>query len=320
MVGAMDRRALPGTDLTLSVVGLGLWPAGGRHWGPVNDEDSIAAIRRAVELGIDWFDTAPLYGDGHADRVLRRALGGHLDRVTIATKVGAYRDPTTDEVWSDLSPKAVRADCHASLARLGIERIDLLQVHWPCERGTPIAETIGALEALRDEGAIRAFGLCNYDAAGLRRALAAAPIASLQTPYSIVRRDADATLLPECRARGVGVLAYETLCRGLLTGKFGAQPPRFGPDDMRSHDPRFWGARFLRIASVARALGAIADKIGVPTSALAIGWVLQRPGITAAVVGAKTPAQVEANRRAATLLEQPRLWAAVERLLESADR
>ncbi len=311
----MRRRTLPGTDLSVSVVGMGLWPAGGRHWGPVDDDESVAAIRRAVELGVDWFDTAPLYGDGHADRILRRALGDQLASVTIATKVGAHRDPSTDEAWSDLRPEAVRADCHASLERLGIERVDLLQVHWPCERGTPIAETIGALEALRDEGRIRAFGLCNYGVAGLEAALDAAPVASLQTPYSIVRRDADEALLPFCDERSVGVLAYETLCRGLLTGKFGARTPRFGADDMRRQDPRFWGERFLRIASVASTLQAIATKVSVPTSALAVGWVLQRPGITAAVVGAKTPAQVEANVRAAALVDQPRLWQTVDRLL-----
>ncbi|MBO6937721.1 MAG: aldo/keto reductase [Deltaproteobacteria bacterium] len=311
----MRQRTLPGTDLSLSVVGMGLWPAGGRHWGPVDDDESIAAIRRAVELGVDWFDTAPLYGDGHADRILRRALGAHIGEVTIATKVGAQRDASTDEAWSDLRPESIREDCHASLQRLGVQRIDLLQVHWPCERGTPIAETIGALERLRDEGSIRAFGLCNYDAAGLQAALEAGAVASLQTPYSIVRRDADAGLLSTCEAREVGVLAYETLCRGLLTGKFGARPPRFGPDDMRRQDPRFWGERFLRIASVARTLDAIATKVHVPTSALAVGWVLQRPGVTAAVVGAKSPAQVEANVRAAALVDQPRLWQTVDRLL-----
>jgi aryl-alcohol dehydrogenase-like predicted oxidoreductase len=311
----MQRRTLPGTDLELSVVGMGCWPIGGKHWGPVDDEQSVAAIRRAVEVGIDWFDTAPLYGDGHADRVLRRALGARIGEVTIATKVGAVRDPSTDEAWSDLSPSNVRADCHASLERLGVERIDLLQVHWPCERGTPLAETIGTLEALRDEGAIRHFGLCNYDAAGLREALAVAPIPSLQTPYSLVRRDADEGLLQLCREREVGVLAYETLCRGLLTGKFGAAPPRFGPGDMRAHDPRFWGARFLRIASVAQTLDSVAKKVGAPTSALAIGWALGRPGIHAAIVGAKTPAQVEANARAAQLLPHARLWDALDRML-----
>lgn len=311
----MRRRKLPGTDLELSVVGLGLWPAGGRHWGPVDDDESIAAIRRAVELGIDWFDTAPLYGDGHADRILKRALGDRLRDVTVATKVGAHRDPERDTAWSDLRPESIRADCHASLQRLGLERLDLLQVHWPCERGALLADTIGALERLREEGAIGAFGLCNYDAPALSEALQLGPVASLQTPYSIVRRDADAELLPLCRERQVGVLAYETLCRGILTGKFGARPPRFGADDMRRQDPRFWGARFLRIASVGRTLEAVAAKVGAPTSAVAIGWALQRPGVSAAVVGAKTPAQVEANVRASDLVERRRVWEALEGLM-----
>ena len=235
----MERRSLPGTDLALSVVGMGCWAIGGRHWGVVRDEESVAAVRRAFELGIDWFDTAPLYGHGHSDSILRRALGPRLQEVTIATKVGAFHDPAEDRSWSDLRASSIREDCEASLRRLGVEAIDLLQVHWPCERATPLAETLGELQALRAEGKIRWFGLCNYNEAGLRSALEVAPIPSLQTPYSMVRREAEDALLPLCRDRGVGVLAYETLCRGLLTAKYGATPPHFDAGDMRRHDGRF---------------------------------------------------------------------------------
>lgn len=291
----MERRTLPGTDLSLSVVGMGCWAIGGRDWGDdVRDETSIAAIHAALDCGVDWFDTAPLYGHGHADEVLRRALGPRIRDVTIATKVGARFDPATDHAESDLRPEHVRADAEASLRRLGIERIDLLQVHWPCDRGTPLADTIGALQDLQREGKIRFFGLCNYNEAGLRAALDVAPIPALQTPYSLVRRDAEQGLLDLCRERNVGVLAYETLCRGLLTAKHETMP-RFPPTDMRARDPRFWGLSYMRNAAVARKVAEAARRDGIPPAAWAIRWVLRRPGVIAAIVGAKTPAQVRQN-------------------------
>lgn len=313
----MERRTLPGTDLSLSVVGMGCWAIGGMHWGDdVRDETSIAAIHRALELDVNWFDTAPIYGHGHADEVLRRALGPRIRDVTVATKVGVRFDPATDHAESDLSPEHVRADCEASLRRLGLERIDLLQVHWPCDRGTPLADTLGALEDLQREGKVRWFGLCNYNRAGLEAALEHAPIPSLQTPYSMVRREAEHDLLPLCRERGVGVLAYETLCRGLLTAKHQTMP-RFPDSDMRKHDARFWGTSYLRISTMVRTLAQAADRVHVPPSALAIGWALTRPGVTAAIVGAKTPEQVEMNARAASLLPHDRLWTVVDRIAHS---
>jgi aryl-alcohol dehydrogenase-like predicted oxidoreductase len=288
----MQRRTLEGTDLSLSVVGMGCWAIGGSDWGPdVRDEDSVAAVHAALDEGIDWFDTAPIYGRGHADRLLRRALGARIRDVAIATKVGVRLDPATGEAKSDLTPAHVREDCEASLARLGVERIDLLQAHWPCELGTPLADTLGTLDDLRREGKVRAFGLCNYSAAGLRAALDVAPVASLQTPYSLVRREAEADLLPLCRERGVAVLAYETLCRGLLTAKWDRMP-RFHETDLRARDPRFWGTEYLRLSAVARELAAAARRRGTTPAALAVAWAVSRPGITAAVVGAKTPTQI----------------------------
>jgi aryl-alcohol dehydrogenase-like predicted oxidoreductase len=236
----MERRVLPGTGLDLSVVGFGAWAIGGEYWGPVQDAESIDAIHAALDLGINWFDTAPIYGSGHSDTVLAAALRGRPEAL-IFTKVGPRPDPETGHVLSDLTPDHVMADCEASLQRLGTERIALLQVHWPCELGTPMADTIGALDTLVSAGKVERYGLCNYPADTLSRCLEFGSISSFQTPYSMIRREFEAELRTVVMGREtpVGVLVYETLCRGLLTGKYGPAAPTFDDDDLRSHDDRF---------------------------------------------------------------------------------
>lgn len=306
----MLRRSIPGTDLELSVVGLGCWAMGGQYWGADwSDADSEAAVARALELGIDWFDTAPLYGDGHADEVLTRALGARRHDVVIATKVGARIERSIGHAISDLTPENVTADCEASLRRLKLETIPLLQVHWPCNLDTPLEATLEALVSLRDAGKVRHIGLCNYGATALRRARELAPIVTLQTPYSMVRREFEGGL--RSASEGLGVLAYETLCRGLLTGKFGAEPPAFDAGDMRSMDDRFKGRSFAQIHQLNRALEVISKKLDAPQAAVAAAWVAAQPGVTAVIVGAKRPAQVEQNARAAELAGRTRAWDAL---------
>ncbi len=310
----MEHRPLD-DHTSISRVGFGSWPLGGGPWGPIDDAQAKGAIFAALDANIDWFDTAPIYGHGVADERLRRVLGTRISEVVIATKVGVRFDAATDHAESDLSPDHVRADCEASLERLGVERIDLLQVHWPCERGTPIAETLGALSRLRDEGKIGAYGLCNYDAAGFAEALAADPsIVSLQSPLSLIRREAEDGLLGVTRKAGRAFLAYETLGRGLLTGKYGA-PPELPETDLRAHDPRFRGSLFLSIAALARNLAAIGEKIGANAAAVATGWALSRPGVTHAIVGARSAAQIRQIALAPRLAAEPKLWAAVDRAL-----
>ena len=318
----MHTRTLPGTDLTLSVIGMGCWTIGGRYWGPTDDADSVAAVRAAVEHGIDWFDTAPLYGDGHADRVLARALGSHIHRVTIATKVGVRLDGTGPDghdghAHSDLRPAHILADVEQSLRRLK-EPLDLLQVHWPCEWDTPLFDTIAALEDVKARGWIRHWGLCNYEAADLSTARSLGPVASLQTPYSLLRREFEGELQaacgPDLQGRPLGVLAYEALCRGLLSGKH-KLPPTFGDDDMRAWDERFHGAAFLHGNGVAQDLVAIGARMGVSAAAVALGWVASRPGVTAVIAGARTAAQVKENVRAAALLDRPQLWQVVDKAI-----
>jgi len=285
----------------VSAVGLGCWALGGEHWGDdVDPEEGKAAVRAALEAGVTLFDTAPLYGAGRADRLLREALGPHLREVVVATKVGARMEGA--HAISDLSPAHVRADVEASLRRLGVERLDLLQAHWPCERGTPLADTMEALVRLREEGKVRHLGLCNHGPEAIEAWADALAVA--QAPLSLIRREGLSDVVPAARRGGVGVLAYEPLARGLLSGKFRALP-RFPESDMRRRDPRFWASRFGQLAPSVGRLRAMAARVGVPPAALAVAWVASRPGVTAALVGAKRPAQVRENVQASRLLARP---------------
>lgn len=315
----MKFRQVPGTDLNLSVVGFGCWAIGGRWWGDdVRDETSIAAIHKALDLGINWFDTAPLYGYGHADEILVRALGPRKKDVVIATKVGVRWDGEGQHAHSDLTPDYLRRDVEASLTRLGVDRLDLLQVHWPCEAGTRLEDSLDALSGLQRAGKVRWFGLCNYDAPTFARALIHAPVATLQTPFSLLRREFEHGLSDACRDPGggwrTGVLAYEPLCRGLLTGKFQTLP-KFPDTDLRARDDRFQPRMFQKTAEFVRMLQGAAAKVGVPTAALAIGWVCSRPGVTAAIAGAKRPEQVVENAKAAAMVGNDRFWEAIDRLV-----
>jgi aryl-alcohol dehydrogenase-like predicted oxidoreductase len=318
----MKYRQVPHTDMKLSVVGFGCWAVGGRWWGDdVRDETSIAAIHKALDLGINWFDTAPLYGHGHADEVLVRALGPRLKDVIVATKVGVRWDGEGMHAQSDLAPAYVREDTEKSLKRLGIERIDLLQVHWPCEKQTPLDATLDALVVLQKEGKIRHFGLCNYDPTALSHAIEHAPVATLQTPFSLLRREFEHGLAQVCLAPGgkqgrIGVLAYEPLARGLLTGKFRATPT-FPDSDLRARDDRFKGAAFLKTRPFVTMLEQAAQKVGVPAAALAIGWVGSRPGITSVIAGAKRPEQVVENARAAVMVDNAAFWEAIDRVVNA---
>ncbi len=320
----MLTRRLPGTDLDVSVLGFGCWAIGGLWWGDdVDDREAIAAVRAALAGGVTLFDTAPLYGHGHADELLARALGPDRQRVVLATKVGVEfggdAGRGTDHARSNLRPERLRQDVEASLRRLRTDVIDLLQVHWPCENGTPLPQTLEALWTLQEEGLVRHVGLCNYDAASVAEAQTHGRIAALQTPLSALRREAEEELLPACARQGVGVIAYEALCRGLLTGRFGPVAPRFPDSDLRARDPRFQGSSFRRASAFARDLSTAAGKLGVPASALALAWAARRPGVTATLFGAKRPAQVEENLLAARVLTgaSPRAWSVINAIADT---
>jgi methylglyoxal reductase len=315
----LKYRTLPRTDLQLSAIGFGCWAIGGLWWGDdVDDTRSIAAVHAALDHGINWFDTAPLYGFGHADEILVRALGKRRHEVVIATKVGVRRGPD-EHAYSDLRPDHLVADCEASLRRLRLETIPLLQVHWPCERQTPLEATLETLMALRDGGKIRYFGLCNYGSGPLADALAYAPeLASLQTPYSMLRREFEYALREVVapvdehgsRTQALGVLAYETLCRGLLSGKF-ERLTQFPTSDLRHNDDRFREPAWSRIQPLIKALRLVGAKLDVPPAALAVAWVLRQPGVSVAIVGAKRPEQVAEQVRALELLQREKVWQAL---------
>jgi aryl-alcohol dehydrogenase-like predicted oxidoreductase len=311
----MNTRALPGTDLSLSVVGFGCWAMGKQYWGDdVRDEDSIAAVHAALDEGINWFDTAPLYGEGHADEVLAKALGAKKADVIIATKVGVRFGGDGEHASSDLSADWIVTDTEESLRRLDLETIDLLQVHWPCENDTPLDATIATLERLREAGKIRYFGLCNYEASDVQRVAPAPGLVSLQTPYSLLRREFEQSLLGAVTGSSpLGVLAYEPLCRGLLTGKYTAKHD-FPDSDMRSWDERFQGPRFHHARRLVSDLARVGERLGLPTAAVSIAWVLAQPGITSAIVGAKRASQVRENAKAAAIASRPKVIHIVDQI------
>ena len=308
----MRTRKLPKTDLQISVVGFGCWAIGKTYWGDdVDDNTSAEAVRAALDVGINWFDTAPLYGEGHADEVLVKALGSSKHEAIIATKVGVRFGGEGEHASSDLSPEWIREDTEASLKRLGLDAIDWLQVHWPCQRGTTLDDSIATLEALRSEGKIRYFGLCNYGADEVLAASRSEGMVSLQTPYSLLRRELEGPLLTACG--DIGVVVYEPLCRGLLTGKF-SEIPQFPETDMRAWDERFQGSRFHHARRLINDLERVGAKVGLPTSAIAIGWAIAQPGITAAIAGAKTPLQVQQNALASRVLDEPKISRVVDKI------
>lgn len=311
----MRTRKLPGTDLELSVVGMGCWAIGKTYWGDdVEDATSVEAIHAALDEGINWFDTAPLYGEGHADRVLRDALSGCAQETVIATKVGVMLEGPSGHAESKLDAAHLRADLEASLVRLKREAIDLLQVHWPCQHGTPLEETFVTLQALKDEGKVRHIGVCNYGPDALDELTSYGDIVSLQTPYSLLRRELEQEHLPVIERHGLGVLAYEPLCRGLLTGKYREQPT-FPDTDLRSRDDRFSGRFFVHGSRVAHDLGKFARRLDLSTAAVALGWVCAQPHVTAAIAGAKTPTQVRENAQAHRFIDQPEAVDVIEKIL-----
>ena len=316
----MIYRIFPGTELNVSVVGMGCWAIGGKWWGDdVNDDNSIACVRAAVESGVNFFDTAPLYGHGHADEILVRALGSKRHDVVIATKVGIRFQGTTGHAQSDLSKKHIREDTEVSLKRLKLDSIPLMQIHWPCELGTPLEESMEALLELQMEGKIQHIGVCNYNAEGMKTLLKCGRVDSLQTPLSMVRKRYGQDLKDVCNSgldtgSPIGVIGYEPLCRGLLTGKY-TKMPLFPPGDVRAQDDWFKGTRYLQVNELVRLLRQIAGKVRSSPAALAIAWSAAQEGVTTTIVGAKRPEQIRQNAAASMLLEKKKLMKVVEQVV-----
>jgi len=300
---------------------MGCWATGGKWWGDdYSDKDSRATIEAAIEAGINFFDTAPLYGYGHADEVLTEALGSRRHDVIIATKVGVRFKGPSGHAQSDLSAAHIRQDTEASLKRLKLDQIPLLQIHWPCELTTPPQETMEALLHLQEEGKIAHIGACNYNADGLTGLLEHGLITTLQTPHSMVRSQYDQNLREICESGGaqqhpLGVIAYEPLCRGLLTGKYRIHP-NFPPDDVRAQDDWFKGDRFSQVMGFLKIMDQVSEKVRVSLPTLAVAWSIRQPGVTTTIVGAKRPEQILETSRAHKLLDCPKLWSVLDRIVK----
>jgi len=291
-----NRLGLQGPELT--EIGLGTWVMGGPWrfgWGPADDRESIAAIQRALDLGINWIDTAPAYGLGHAEELVGQALQGRRDQVYIASKCGM--------VWNskgvtrmDLNPGSIRQEVEASLKRLRTEVIDLYQFHWP-DAGVPVEKSWREMRRLKKEGKIRWLGVSNFDVALLERCQAIHPVDSLQPPYNLLRREVEREILPWCQNHGVGVVAYSPMASGLLSGRFDLT--RLAADDWRRRSAEFTEPRLSQNLQRVEKLRAVAARHGKTVGHLAVAWVLRHPAVTSAIVGARTAAQVEENMGAA---------------------
>ena len=298
----MRTRKLGYSDLHLTPIGLGTWAMGGGaglSWGPQDDSDTVAAIRRALELGINWIDTAAVYGLGHSEEMVGKAIAGRRDEVILATKCGRVWKPGETRPSGRLKAESVRREAEDSLRRLGVEVIDLYQVHWP-DPDEDVEEAWGVVADLIRAGKVRYGGVSNFNVAQLKRVQAIHPVASLQPPYSMLRRGVEAELLPYCAANGIGVIVYSPMQAGLLTGKFSRERvAQLAAEDWRRRNHHFQEPQLSATLDLVESLRPIAERNGRTLAQLAIAWVLRRPEVTAAIVGARRPAQIEETAPAA---------------------
>ena len=297
----MQKRKLGFTDMEFTTVGLGTWAIGGPWqfgWGPQDDDDSIATIQKALDLGINWIDTAPAYGLGHSEEIVGKAIKDRRDGVIVATKCGlVWNDPASGRVFNRLTAESVRQEVEDSLRRLNIETIDLFQIHWP-NPDPEIEEAWGAIADMIKEGKIRYGGVSNFNVEQIKRVQAIHPVASLQPPYSMFVRGVEDELLGFCQANDIGVIPYGTMYYGFLTGKFTKQSAADLPEgDHRLSSPEFNEPNLSVNLEFVEKLRPIAERNGKSLAHLAIAWVLRRPEISAAIVGARRPSQIEETVR-----------------------
>ncbi len=294
----MQTRQLGNTDLELTTIGLGTWAIGGGGWlfgwGPQDEKEAVDAIVRAVELGVNWIDTAAVYGNGHSEEMVARALK-QIDparRPIVATKFGRVIQPD-GTIAGILKAESVRAECEASLRRLDVDTIDLYQMHWP-DPEADIEEAWTTMIQLKEEGKARHIGVSNFNVLQLQRLQAMHPVASLQPPYNMIVRGVEDELLQYCGSNGIGVVCYSPMCKGLLTGKFSKQRvAELAKDDHRTRDPKFASPQLEIHLELADGLSTIAQRQGHTAAQLSIAWILRRPEVTSAIVGARRPAQIE---------------------------
>ena len=291
----MRTRRLGKTNLELTVIGFGSWAIGGGgskiSWGPQDDSESIAAIKKALDLGINWIDTAAIYGLGHSEEIVGKAIKGISKRPIIATKCGLVWDEKKN-ITNRLKRESIKNEAEASLKRLDIDVIDLYQIHWPIP-DEDIEEGWEAMAQLVKEGKVRYIGVSNFNVSQMKRAQSIYPIASLQPPYSMLKRDVEEDIFPFCRQNSIGIVVYSPMQKGLLTGKITRERvANFPEDDHRRNDPDFNEPLISFNLELVDKLVPIARKHNKTLAQLAIAWVLRRPEVTSAIVGARRPDQI----------------------------
>jgi aryl-alcohol dehydrogenase-like predicted oxidoreductase len=317
----MNTKQLGNSDLFITPIGFGAWAIGGGGWefawGAQDDRDSIAAIYEALNAGVNWIDTAAVYGLGHSEEVVARALAGMNNRPYVFTKCSMVWDEHR-EIGHSLKADSIRRECEASLRRLRVETIDLYQIHWP-EPDEDIEEGWATLAALQQEGKVRHIGVSNFNVTQMKRAQAIAPITSLQPRYSLLHRDIEAEILPFAARENIGLIAYSPMASGLLTGAMTRERIAGLPaDDWRKHHPDFQEpqlSRHLRLVSLLRTIG---KRRGHTPAEVAVAWVLHHPAVTGAIVGARRPGQVRGVAGAAEFRLSPREIAEIDRFFAKA--
>ena len=302
----MQTKQLGNSNLNITTIGFGAWAIGGTGyefaWGPQNDQDSIEAIHRALDLGINWIDTAPGYGVGHSEEIIAEALAGWSgSKPYIFTKCGLRWDEQ-GKIYNNLSAESLQNECEDSLRRLQVETIDLYQIHWPTETLEDIDEAWGVLAKLQTEGKVRWIGVSNFDVQQMQRAQAIAPLTSLQPPYSLLRREIEAEILPYCQQEGIGVIVYSPMYSGLLTGAMTRERASNLPDnDWRKRDPEFNEPNLSQNLLLVERLASIGARYGRSVGEVAIAWTLQHSAVTGAIVGARSVKQVDGVMNASDL-------------------
>jgi aryl-alcohol dehydrogenase-like predicted oxidoreductase len=307
----METRKLGNSDLQITPVGFGAWAIGGSGWdfawGHQEDDDSIAAIHRSLELGVNWIDTAAVYGIGHSEEMVAQALDTWRGRRPYVFTKCVLRWDDQGHVTQNHTAASIRQECEDSLRRLQIEVIDLYQMHWPpSDNGPGLEEAWQTMAALQKEGKVRWIGVSNFNVEQLKRAEKIAKPTSLQPPYSLVRRAVDKEILPYCKQEGIGVIAYAPMASGLLTGAMTRErAAALPPDDFRSKSPEFREPRLSKNIELVERLRKVGARHGRSPGEVAIAWVLSNPAVTGAIVGARNAKQAEGVMRAGELKLSP---------------
>jgi aryl-alcohol dehydrogenase-like predicted oxidoreductase len=273
----MEKRTLGTIGINVSVLALGCWPMGGGYWGRADDEQSIRTIHRALEAGINFFDTAPAYGNGHSEQVLGKGLAGRREKAILSTKVFAM-------------PERIRPSLDDSLQRLGTDYADVCFVHWP-HRGEPLSKTMEVLEGLRREGRIRAIGVSNFDVEMIEIASRHGTVDVLQPPYNLIWRFVEEDTLPYCQKHDIGIVTYSSLAQGLLTGTLRLNTP-YRPDDQRPRSVLWLPENYGKCLYAVERLRPVAAELGVSLAQLALRWLVSQSGVTSVLIGARTPEEI----------------------------